>query len=673
MSGPDIEELLERERAYDDEIIGENTIPELFEENTDRFGDNEAQLYKGGVYPRSLTPEVISPAPDGEYSSITYERMGEIVRRLATGFRELGVDEDEKVAMFSGTRMEWGLTDLGILAAGGVVTTVYKESSPRQINYLVNHPGAIGVVCENEALLDRIVTIHSHLDLSFVVVIDELDRYAGVDGIYTLADVYDLGDAHYDRSAYEDWLDAQDSDDLASLIYTSGTTGVPKGVMLTHGNFRANINQVRKRSGPRPDKEESGVPVIDSDTRTLSFLPLAHVFERTIGHFFMLASGATIGYAESTDTISDDITKIQPNAAASVPRVYERIYAGMREEASGSAVSKRIFEWATGVAREYAQTDEPSRWLELKHSIGDALVYGSVKSELGGEVEYFVSGGGTLNEDLAQMFMGMGIPVYEGYGLTETAPVATTNAPESPQPGTLGFPVVGVETRIDESMVNQEFEDADGTVGEIHLRGPNVTDGYWQMPDKTAEAFTDDGWFKTGDLVEKREDGYFRYHDRLKNLLVLTTGKNVSPEPIEDEFATSPRIEQIMVIGDDQKFVAALIVPNFEAVRAWAADQEFTLPDDEADICEDERVNAWFREEIELVNRSIGDEEQIKQFELVGTEWTAENELLTPSLKKKRRNILAAFEDKVAAIYGESTEQPESGVEAQEEPAVADD
>jgi long-chain acyl-CoA synthetase len=673
MSGPDIEELLERERAYDDEIIGENTIPELFEENTDRFGDNEAQLYKGGVYPRSLTPDVISPAPDGAYSSITYERMGEIVRRLATGFRELGVGEDEKVAMFSGTRMEWGLTDLGILAAGGVVTTVYKESSPRQINYLVNHPGAIGVVCENEALLDRIVKIHSHLDLSFVVVIDELDRYAGVDNIYTLADVYDRGDKHYDRSAYEDWLNAQDSDDLASLIYTSGTTGVPKGVMLTHGNFRANINQVRKRSGPRPDKQDAGVPVIDSNTRTLSFLPLAHVFERTVGHFFMLASGATVGYAESTDTISDDIKKVQPNAAASVPRVYERIYAGMREEASGSAVSKRIFEWATGVAREYAQTDEPSRWLELKHSIGDTLVYQSVKSELGGEVEYFVSGGGTLNEDLAQMFLGMGIPVYEGYGLTETAPVATTNAPEKPKPGTLGFPAVGVETRIDESMVNQEFEDADGTVGEIHLRGPNVTEGYWQMPEKTAEAFTDDGWFMTGDLVEKREDGYFRYHDRMKNLLVLTTGKNVSPEPIEDEFATSPRIEQIMIIGDDQKFVAALVVPNFEAVRDWAAEQEFALPDDEREICEHERVKAWFREEIELVNRSIGDEEQIKQFELVGTEWTAENELLTPSLKKKRRNILAEFEDKVATIYGDSTAHSESGVEREEQAAAADD
>jgi long-chain acyl-CoA synthetase len=668
-----VEGLLERERSYDDEVIGENTIPMLFEENTDRFGDEEAQLYKGGVYPRSLTPDIVPAPPDGEFGSITYERMGEIVRQLATGFRELGVSADEKVAMLADTRMEWGLSDLSILAAGGVVTTVYKESSPRQINYLVNHPGAVGVVCENEALLDRLVKIHSELDLDFVVVFDELDRYAGVDGIYTLADVYDLGADNYDRGAYDDWLDARNLDDLASLIYTSGTTGVPKGVMLTHENFRANLNQIRRRSGPRPDKRETDTPWIDHTTTTLSFLPLAHVFERTVGHFFMLASGATIGYAESTDTISEDIKKVEPNAAASVPRVYERIFAGMREEASGSAVSKRIFEWATDVAREYARTDDPSRWLELKHSVGDTLVYSSVKAEMGGEIEYFVSGGGTLNRELAEMFIGMGVPVYEGYGLTETSPVATTNPPESPQPGTLGFPVVDVDVRIDESMVDQEFEDAEGTVGEIQLRGPNVTEGYWQMPEKTADAFTDDGWFKTGDLVEQKSDGYLRYHDRLKNLLVLTTGKNVSPEPIEDEFATSPRIEQIMVIGDDQKFVAALIVPNFEAIREWASNQGIDLPDDEAEICEDERVNAWFREEIELVNRTIGDEEQIKRFELVGTEWTPENDLLTPSLKKKRRNILAAFDDKVAAIYGDSTDGTDEAITPREEPAAADD
>jgi long-chain acyl-CoA synthetase len=664
----DVQELLERERAYDDEIIGDNTIPELIEENTERFANDDAQWYKGGVYPRSLTPTVLPEAPDDEYATITYEEMGTIVRRLATGFRELGLDTGERVAMFAGTRIEWALSDLALLSGGGVVTTVYKESSPKQVNYLINHPDAIGVVCENETLLDRIVKIHSELSLEFVVVMDELDKYAGVDGIYTLQDVYDLGESNYDRERYDSWLSSRDSDDLASLIYTSGTTGLPKGVKLTHGNLRANINQIRRRSGPRPDREGTDVPTVNSDTRTISFLPLAHVFERTVGHFFMLGCGATVAYAESTDTISEDIQKVEPDAGASVPRVYERIFDQMRDEASGSAVTERIFEWAAGVAREYSRTDDPGRLLEWKHSLGDLLVYQSVKEQLGGEVEYFVSGGGTLNKELAELFIGMGVPIFEGYGLTETAPVATTNAPEVPKPGTLGFPVVGVDVRIDESMVTQAFEDAEGVVGEIQLRGPNVTDGYWKMPDKTDDAFTDDGWFKTGDLVERREDGFYQYHDRQKNLLVLTTGKNVSPEPLEDEFTTSPRIEQIMVIGDDRKFVGALIVPNFDAVRQWADSQNIDIPDDETDICEDERVSEWFREEIELVNRSVGNEEAIKQFALVATEWTAENDLLTPSLKKKRRNILAEFDHKVAEIYGDSTDDQQA-----ERVAAADD
>jgi len=660
-----IEELRQRELAYDDEIIGENTIIELFEENTERYAENDAQLYKGGIYDRSLTPEIVPAADSGAYTSITYERMGEIVRRLAAGFRDLGMNPGERVSMFADTRMEWALSDLAILAGGGVVTTVYTESSPRQINYLVNHPGAIGVVCENEDLLDRIVKIHSELDLTFVVVFDELDKYAGVDGIYSLAEVYELGAERYDRATYDRWLDNRGIDDLASLIYTSGTTGVPKGVKLTHRNFRANINQIRRRAGPRPDKDDD-VPVVDSHTRTLSFLPLAHVFERTIGHFYMLGSGATVGYAESTDTVSEDITKVKPNAAASVPRVYERIFDSMREEASGSAVKERIFEWAIDVAREYATTDDPGFGLRARHSIAETLVYSDVKAQMGGEVEYLVSGGGTLNTELAELFLGMGIPIFEGYGLTESAPVVTTNFPEAPKPGSLGVPVADVDVVIDDSEVDQELEDTDNRVGEILFKGPNLTDGYWQMPEKTAAAFTDDGYFKTGDLVEETPDGHLLYKDRIKNLLVLTTGKNVSPEPIEDEFATSPRIDQIMAIGDDQKFVAALIVPNFDRIREWAAEQDIDLPDDEDAICEDERVRGWLNEEIQLVNRTFGEgsEKAIKQFELVAEEWTADNDLLTPSLKKKRRNILAEFSEKVDNIYGSEAEDDDQQVAA---------
>ncbi|WP_336002733.1 AMP-dependent synthetase/ligase [Halorientalis halophila] len=661
MAPPDtIEEIRQREREYTDEVIGDNTIPEMFEEATERYPDNEAQMYKGGIYSRSLTPDIV-PEPDaGEYTSITYGEMRDIVRRLAAGFRELGVEKDDRVGIMSNPRMEWALSDFALLAAGGTVTTVYTESSPKQIKYLLNNPGATGVVVENEYLLDRIVKVQDELSLEFVVVLDELTKYEEVDQIHTLADVYDLGEQRFDEAEYRSWIDAQDVHDLASLIYTSGTTGKPKGVKLTHHNFRSNINQLRKRVGPRPDKADD-VPMLHPDRTTISFLPLAHVFERTTGHFLMFSSGVTVGYAESTDTVSEDIQKIKPDGGSSVPRVYERIFDEMREQASGSDTKERIFEWAVDVARTYGRAESPGLGLKVKRSIANQLVYKQVKEQLGGNIDLMVSGGGSLSKDLADLFKGMGIPIFEGYGLTEAAPVVTVNLPENLRTGTLGPPLPDIEIRIDESQVSDDqFEDLDGEVGELLIKGPNVTEGYWEMPEKTEDAFTADGWFKTGDIVERRDNDYLTYHDRLKNLIVLDTGKNVAPEPIEDEFSTSSRIEQIMIMGDDEKFISALIVPNFSAIQRWAKNRNIDLPASKEEICEDERVREWINEDVQLVNRNLEKHETIKQFELAHLEWTPENDMLTPSLKKKRRNIKAEFEDKVTKIY-------------EGEPAPADD
>jgi len=646
----------EAEEEHEDEVIGMNTLPQMFEDSVDMFGDRPAQMYKGGIYPRSLTPAVI-PAPEpGEYETITYEKMGEIVRRMAAGFRELGVEDNDRVGILSNTRLEWAINDFALLAAGGVVTTVYTESSPKQIKYLLNNPGAIGVVCENESLLDRIIKVQDELSLEFVVVFDELDEYEDVPQIHSMQEVYEMGQERYDEDEYGEWLDSRNAHDLASLIYTSGTTGKPKGVKLTHYNFRSNINQVRKRAGPRPDRGDD-LPVVDEDTTSISFLPLAHVFERTAGHFFMYASGATVGYAESPDTVSEDIKKIQPNAGASVPRVYERIFDQMRDQASDSDLKERIFEWAVSVGRDYARADSPGIGLKLKHSLANQLVYKQVKEQLGGNIEFMVSGGGSLNQKLSELFLGMGIEIFEGYGLTEASPVVTSNPPEELRPGTLGPPLPDVDIRIDESQVSEDqFEEAEGEVGELLIKGPNVTEGYWEMPDKTEDAFTPDGWFKTGDIVERQEDDYLKYHDRLKNLLVLTTGKNVAPEPIEDEFSTSSRIDQVMVMGDDEKFVSALIVPNFDAIARWAENRNIDLPDSKEEICEDEQVREWINEDIQLVNRNIEKHETIKQFEPVHLEWTPENDMLTPSLKKKRRNIMAEFEEKVEKIYAEEGE-----------------
>jgi long-chain acyl-CoA synthetase len=640
------------EQEYTDEVVGDTTLGRMFEQSASRNASRDAQWYKGGVYDRSLTPEVLPEAPDGEFAAVTYERMQTIVQYLAAGFRELGMETDDRVGVYADTRMEWAHADLGVLTGGGVVTTVYTESSPSQVQYLLDDPDAMGVVCENETLLETLLEVEDDLDLEFIVVIDEFDGYEDRDDVHSLQAVYDLGQESFDTGTYEQWLAERTLDDVASLIYTSGTTGKPKGVELTHGNFRANVNQVRKRFGPRPDKGPD-VPALTGESRSLSFLPLAHVFERTAGHFFMFASGGTVAYAESADTVADDIKQTQPTVATSVPRVYERIYDSMREQASESDLKERIFGWALDVAREYATTESPGVGLRTRHALADRLVFGTVKEQMGGNIEFFISGGGSLSKELAEMFEGMGLPIFEGYGLTETAPVVSTNPPEDLRPGTLGPPLVDVETKLDPGVVSPEQkEQATGEIGELLVKGPNVTSGYWNRPDATADAFTDDGWFRTGDIIEQTDDGYLVYVDRLKQIIVLDTGKNVAPGPIEDEFATSDRIEQTMVLGDNEKFIAALFVPNFEALGRWAEKNEVDIPRNKDEAIEDERVLEWVQEEVDRINQRLSKHERIKEFRLVPAEWTPENDMLTPSMKLKRRNILDEYDQKIEEIYG---------------------
>ena len=645
------------EAAYEDEVTGKETLPRTFESSAARHTDRPAQLYKGGIYDRSLVPDVIDPAPAGEYAELTYGEMRHVVRRLAVGFRELGLEADDRVGIFSQTRLEWALSDFAILAAGGVVTTVYANSSPRQVSYLLGDSGSTGVVVENAEMLETVLEVEDELDVEYVVCMDEVgeqdhDRLE----VLTLADVYEMGEEAYDRDAYDAWLAERDPEDLASLIYTSGTTGQPKGVELTHWNFKANVDQVRARYGPRPDKDED-VPVFDEESRVVSFLPLAHVYERLSGHFLVFASGATVAYAESPDTLQEDFSLVQPSGGSSVPRVYEKIYAAIREQASESPVKERIFRWAVGVGREYAKTEDPGPVLSLKNSIADKLVFSQVKEALGGNVEFLTSGGGSLSPELAYLYNGMGLKILEGYGLTETSPVVATNPPEAPKVGTVGPPVRDMEVKLDASVApDDEFDDVEGEVGELLLRGPNVFSGYWNKPEATERAFTEDGYFRTGDIMVQDSDGYLSFLERSKELLVLSTGKNVAPTPIEDAFSATELVEQCMVIGEDEKFVAALIVPNFEGVRSWARANDVDVPDDPAAICADERVHDRIADEVAAVNEAFEKHETIKRFRLVPEEFTEENDLLTPTLKKKRRNIRDRYAEQVADIYAEDEE-----------------
>ncbi|ELZ06846.1 AMP-dependent synthetase/ligase [Natrialba aegyptia] len=671
------------EREYDDEVIGTTTLGRMFEDAAERNRDRPAQRYKGGIYDRSLTGTdsnaVLPPAEPDSFRAISYAEMRDIVRNLAAGFRDLGVESGDRVGIFSNTRMEWAQTDFALLGAGAVVTTVYTSSSPDQVSYLLDDPDADGVVVENQELLERVLAVEDELELEFIVSIDELagTAYDDRDDVLTLAELHDRGVAVFDAETYQEWVDDPAMDDLASLIYTSGTTGQPKGVRLTHGNFRANVNQIRKRFAPRPDRD-ADVPVIDAESQAMSYLPLAHVFERTAGHFLLFASGACVAYAENPDTLQEDFSIVQPNTATSVPRVYEKIYDTIREQASESPIKKRLFEWATDVGVAYERADSPGPVLAAKQTLADKLVFSTVREALGGEIESLISGGGSLSPELCRLYHAMGLPIFEGYGLTETSPVIAVNPPDDPRIGTIGPTLSDVDISIDESVVDQDAFDDPGAVGELLVRGPNVTEGYWNMPAATDRAFTEaaaedaagvtsrpDGgtvldttddstaeqWFRTGDVVHLRGDNYIEFRDRVKQLLVLSTGKNVAPGPLEDAFAASEVVEQCMVVGDGEKFIGALLVPNVEHIRTWADEQGIDLPDDTDAICDDERVREYVQREVDRANEGFEKHETIKQFELVPVEFTEENEMLTPTMKKKRRVILDRFGDRVDRIY----------------------
>jgi long-chain acyl-CoA synthetase len=655
------------ERAHDGEHVRMETLAEMFERSASRTPDESAQLYKGGVYDRALAnTDAVDAPPDGEYAALSYGEMHDVVKHLAAGFRALGLEAGQRVGMFADTRMEWAQCDLGLLSAGAVVTTVYKSSSPAQVQYLLSDSGASGVVVENRDALERVLQVSDALDLRFVVSIDDLPaEHDDTEGVHTLDDVYERGRAAFDEPEYQSWLDDRDPDDLATLIYTSGTTGQPKGVKLTHRNVRANINQMVTRYGPRPDKDDS-VAHVHGESVALSFLPLAHVLERHAGHFFMYNLGACVGFAESPDTLEEDFPKVEPTVANSVPRVFEKLYDGIREQASESPLKQRIFEWATDLSRDVYEADRPGAGLRFRHWLADKLVFQQVKQGLGGNVEMLLSGGGTLSPELCALYHGMGLEIMEAYGLTETAPGVAANPAEAPKIGTIGPPVIDVETKIDKFVIpREEFDDALGVTGELLVRGPNVTAGYWNKPEATASAFTaaaDDGedWFRTGDVVTERQDDYLVFRERAKQILVLSTGKNVAPAPIEDAFASSEVVEQCMVVGDQRKFVSALLVVSPDGVRDVAARQGVSVPDDPAEMVGDEAVRAIAGDAVDEVNERFGHHETIKEFRLVAEEFTEDNDLLTPTLKKKRRNIHERYAVLVEDVYADAQEEVEA-------------
>ncbi len=589
-------------------------LNQLFFEAVDRFSTKRAALrYKA----------------DGAWRDITHQELARRVFHAAIGLYEFGIKPGDRVAIYSENRPEWAIADYACLSARCADVAIYPTLPAPQIEYLLRDSGAAAVFVGDREQYQHVQSVRASLpQLKTVFMFGPVQE--GDDGI-PFQQLLRHGAAVENKyPTYRRDALAASPDDLATLIYTSGTTGEPKGVMLTHGNFCANITAALQvlRIGPT-----------DS---CLSFLPLSHSFERMAGHYTMLHAGATINYAESWERVADNLREVRPTIVLSVPRLYEKVYARVTEMAmAGGAVSRRVFFWARRVGNAYADLKLAGKpipfWLDLRHTFADRLVFSKLRIRTGGRIRFFVSGGAPLSPEIAKFFYAAGLPVLEGYGLTETTPVVTVNGLKALKIGTVGRPLPGVEVRIAED-------------GEILVRGPSVMRGYYNKPQVTAEAIDAQGWFHTGDIGELDQDGFLRITDRKKDLIVTAGGKKIAPQPIENLVRNNPFLKNAVLIGDKRKFPVLLVVPDVDALKKWAADRG--LPNGDVDqFLSQPDVTAKIEREAMLNLRDLANFEMPKKVLVIRDDFTVENGQLTPTLKVKRAVVEKKYQELIDAAY----------------------
>jgi long-chain acyl-CoA synthetase len=559
----------------------------------------------------------------------------EFLRRgagLSTALVELGVKPGDRVGLFAANRPEWHTADFAITGAGAATVPVYFNESPDRMIYILRHCEAKIVFAAGAAQLARLLACRDQLpDLEQIIVADggdaiapEVLRYETLIASSGAADV-----ASY-RLRTGQVLPGQ----LASIIYTSGTTGEPKGVMLTHNNFCSNVTDtcVDFRLNPATDL-------------ALSFLPLAHVYGRTLDYVYLF-HGVTVAYVEAVELVSAALLELRPTVMAAVPRVFEKIYARVMEQGSKSTGSKRkIFDWAMRVALQTGEwrsgEKKAALSLQLQWALANALVYSKIRAGTGGQMRLVCSGGAPLSRDLAEFFWAVGVPIYQGYGLTETSPILTSNYPDH-RMGSSGKPIRNVILHIAED-------------GEILAKGPCVMQGYYKSPEATHEVLSDDGWFHTGDIGYLDKDSYLFITDRKKDLIKTAGGKFVAPQPIENALKTSPYILNAMVVGDRRKFIAALIIPNHATVSAKAAEQNLRFASN-AELAAHPFVRSLIEAEIKRLTAHLAQYETIKRFALLPEDFTFDNGSLTFTMKLKRRVVEQQFHDVIERLYADVAE-----------------
>ncbi len=591
------------------------TIPALFEKSVQS-------------YPKT---NFLGRKVNGVYTYQTYQEVSQLVYNFASALLEQNLEVGDRVAQISNNRPEWVITDLGTMYAGAVHAPLYSTVSAQAFTYILNDSRARILIAENEGHLTMLGEVQGDLEhLEGVVALCPTSK-EGFDKIkvWQWEEFLQLGADALDK--HKETIESRKSDikttDVCSLIYTSGTTGEPKGAMLMHGNFISNSVCVRPHIDIAPGEVE------------LSFLPLSHVFERTL-YYLMVTIGGTIAYAESFETVRDNILEVRPHLVASVPRLYEKIYTAVTSKAqAGLNMKRRLFYWALGVGKRHCH----AKWngsvgpiLAAQNAIAHKLVFSKIHDATGGRVKVFASGGAPLRADVCEFFLNAGFVLIEGYGLTETSPVITMNPPERPKIGTVGKTIKGVEVKIAED-------------GEILTRGPHVMLGYFNKPDATSESIDSEGWFHTGDIGEIDSEGYLKITDRKKELIVLSNGKNVAPSPIEQSIKESKYIEQCVVLGDQRNFISALVVPSYEAIAAWC--DENGVDKDPAKMADDPKLVAFLTELTVKACQGFSPYEQVKKIAVLPRELTQEHGELTPTLKTKRRIVNENFADRINAIY----------------------
>ncbi len=573
---------------------------------------------------------------EGRYTPISWNEMRSMVTRVGLGLISLGINPQDMVGIFSENCWQWMVADLASLSIGAATAPIYATNSAAEAAYIINDSGTKVLFVSDKEHLDRILSMKDRIShLKHIITFDTIDT--SEDNILTLDELMRRGEAFKDKYVFEERLNSIDPEGLATLIYTSGTTGMPKGVMLTHGNFVANVLQAY-----------ASHPLISHADESLSLLPWSHSLGRTVSLYLMIHIGALINLAESFATVLENMKETRPTLMVSVPRLFEKLYSGIKAQADKApALKKKLFEWALGVsdrAVDYLVQRKPlPPAIRVQYDIAEAVVFSKMRSALGlDRIKIFISGGGPLSKEIDRFFNGIGVAVHNGYGLTETSPVTNVNRFDVFEFGSVG-PALA-DTRV---MIAQD--------GEILIKGPQVMRGYFNKPDETKAVFNEDGWFMTGDIGRIDERGCLYITDRKKDIIVTAGGKNIAPQNIENTLVSDLYIEQSVVIGEGRKFISALIVPNFKELTTYAKKQGISFDSNE-DLVKKPEIVTFYREKLETLMKEYARVEQIRRFTLLSREFSIETGELTPTLKIKRKVVNANFSREIEGMYREEKE-----------------